>query len=564
MKRAHGSRRDTLTLLAGALLGVVAFATSLGLATVDPRFYEWLLHDDWGIHFLGWHLYRAGPWDVPVGATPLWRAPVGSSVGMTDSLPLVAMFFKLFDPLLPSRFQYIGLWLLGCFMLQGVFAVLLMRLVAPRRVLQLLGAAFLVLNPPLLFRVGHPALSAHWLLLAALWLYFGAGSGRPNTRSLIWWTSIAGIAAGTHPYLTLMVFGLLAAAYARRLIVSPSDILAVSMHVVAIAAVAAFVLWQAGYFVIGQASDLDVIGLGFLSMNVIAPVLSFQRSALFPRDVSTPASPWQYEGFAYLGLGMIALAIVALGRLLWSVRNFRFARTIWQHVPFTIVCAALTLLALSPVVTFGPRTVLEYDPGWWGPLTIFRASGRLFWPVLYAIMFGILTAVVRLRWRWAAALLVAALALQIADVRGMHAAARQFQHFTFDNPLRSPLWRIAAPHYQHMVLVPSNLCDWEGIFDHIPFALLAGDLGLSINAGMSARFDTQKQTEYCAQMRRDLRSGAVSADSLYVLRPAVVPRFQSSAHPTLVCTEADGYVACVVADGDSRWRGQFEAAMTGR
>ena len=62
---------DRLTCLAVGVLGVVAFATSLGFEVVDPRFVEWLLHDDWSIHFLGWHLYRTGPWDVPLGSTPL-------------------------------------------------------------------------------------------------------------------------------------------------------------------------------------------------------------------------------------------------------------------------------------------------------------------------------------------------------------------------------------------------------------------------------------------------------------------------------------------------------------
>lgn len=549
---------DRLTWLAGGVLGVVAFATSLGFEVVDPRFVEWLLHDDWSIHFLGWHLYRAGPWDVPLGSTPLLRAPLGTSVGLTDSLPLFAVFFKLFDPLLPPTFQYIGLWLLACFVLQGIFAVLLLRLVTPSRTLQLLGAALLVMSPPLLFRVGHPALSMHWLFLAALWRYFGASADKPNVKLLLWWIAIGGIAAATHPYMTLMVFSLMAAAYARRLIVAPSDAPIVLVHLVALAAVAGVLLWQAGYFVIGRTGDLNVVGLGFLSMNTLAPLMSFQRSALFPQDLAEPASPWQFEGFAYLGIGMIALAVVAVGRFLWSLPRRRFTRRNWQHLPFVIVCTILTLLALSPVVTFGPRKLLEYDSGWWGPLTIFRASGRLFWPVFYTMTFAILASVVRLRYRWAVALLVAGVALQAADVRGMHDAARHYKQFAFENPLRSPLWRIATPHYKHLVLVPSNLCDWQGIFDHTPFALLAGELGVSINAGLTARVDTQKQTEYCAQMRRDLSSGAVSPEALYVLRPEVAPRFQEGASSPLVCAPVDGYAICVVADSYRAWQHEFD------
>ena len=69
------------------------------------------MHGDYGLHFLGWHLYRHGPWTLPVGATPLLIAPIGSSIGLTDSIPIVGIPLKVLAPLLPPVFQFIGLWL---------------------------------------------------------------------------------------------------------------------------------------------------------------------------------------------------------------------------------------------------------------------------------------------------------------------------------------------------------------------------------------------------------------------------------------------------------------------
>ena len=86
------ARRCVVCLL-GGVTGFLAFSSSLGLEVIDPRAYDWLLRDDWRIHFLGWHLFRAGPWELPLGATPLLRAPVGSSVGLTDSIPILAALF---------------------------------------------------------------------------------------------------------------------------------------------------------------------------------------------------------------------------------------------------------------------------------------------------------------------------------------------------------------------------------------------------------------------------------------------------------------------------------------
>ena len=103
------------------LVGAVALIASLGPSIVHPTNIDWLMHADYRLHFLGWHLYRASPWTLPIGATPLHIWPVGSSVGLTDSMPVASVFFKLLDPLLPPIFQFIGLWFAASYALQGDF-----------------------------------------------------------------------------------------------------------------------------------------------------------------------------------------------------------------------------------------------------------------------------------------------------------------------------------------------------------------------------------------------------------------------------------------------------------
>ena len=61
------------------------------------------MHADFRLHFLGWHLYRASPWTWPIGATPFQIWPVGSSIGLTDSIPIFAFLFKPLDPLLRRK-----------------------------------------------------------------------------------------------------------------------------------------------------------------------------------------------------------------------------------------------------------------------------------------------------------------------------------------------------------------------------------------------------------------------------------------------------------------------------
>jgi len=140
-------------LLAGAV-GVVVYASSMGVETVDPRFYQ----------------------------------------------------LKLFASLLPDRVQYIGPWLFASFVLQGVFSALLMRVVTSTAALQLLGATLFVTAPVLIHRVGHPALVAHWRdTIAFRRSLEGVFSGlnRPPATTVV----DPGEAVWLHEYVALRVAG---------------------------------------------------------------------------------------------------------------------------------------------------------------------------------------------------------------------------------------------------------------------------------------------------------------------------------------------------------------------
>ncbi|RKZ54101.1 MAG: hypothetical protein DRR16_00905 [Candidatus Parabeggiatoa sp. nov. 3] len=169
-----------MTLTLGAALGMVFFIIVLNLKMVDPTQINWLMRRDWQWHFMGWHFFRHEPWHFPVvGKISGIIFPVGTSIGLTDSIPLFALLFKPFTALLPRDFQYIGLWFLTCFTLQGVFAALLIRLRSQNLLIIAIGSLFFVLSPILLIRLNHAALCAHWLLLAGLWLYFRTSQSSP-------------------------------------------------------------------------------------------------------------------------------------------------------------------------------------------------------------------------------------------------------------------------------------------------------------------------------------------------------------------------------------------------
>ena len=116
-------------LLLPISIGSVAFVFMTGGQIVNPTNRDWLMKGDSASHYLGWEFFRNSPvlqW--PVGANPSYGNGFANSIVNTDSIPLAAFFFKMFNPLLPNSFQYFGIWILLCFILQAVFAWKLLAL----------------------------------------------------------------------------------------------------------------------------------------------------------------------------------------------------------------------------------------------------------------------------------------------------------------------------------------------------------------------------------------------------------------------------------------------------
>ena len=131
-----------------ALLAVVLYIWTYGIHILNPAYTDWLMGGgDLTQHYLGWKAYRAGSWTFPIGNTTNLAWPAGTSVIFTDSIPLLAVFFKLFSGILPKNFQYFGIWGLLCFILQGVFAARILRRFTDSRALTVLGSLLITLSP---------------------------------------------------------------------------------------------------------------------------------------------------------------------------------------------------------------------------------------------------------------------------------------------------------------------------------------------------------------------------------------------------------------------------------
>lgn len=449
MKQKKQENRLIL-ILCCALLGALAFLLVYGITPLQATNDAWLLggYDEQDInqHYAGWLAFRNSPWAFPLGYTSALSTPDGVIISYTDSIPWVAIFFKLLRGILPATWQYFGLYAFLCFILQGVAAGLLISRFADKTC-TLLGTGFFLLCPILLDRtLRHTALGSHWLILFAMYYYLsyrdsqqkyaedhlGWGGAREVPRSFPWQMFLLNVLAiGIHPYLMTftMLFTLLACIQ-RGCCVSEHAVICRLKAAGLFAAnlgLTAFAGWCIG--AVGWSPNDSRDGFGFFSMNLNAPInpvgsFGYRWSRILP---ALPRTEGQYEGFNYLGLGVILLILAALIRWHeWADAHPKAAKEdmigwLRNNIWLLAAGAFLILFALSNVVTLGSLSVTVPLPRKLLKLCgIFRSSGRMFYPVWYMLLLGSLRLFQRGCSRMVAALGLALLLLvQVIDLSGV-------------------------------------------------------------------------------------------------------------------------------------------------
>ena len=408
-------RRAAFLLSLVALAGLV-FLAWMHPAVLWPTNVGWLLAgDDRGQSALGFFAWmRAGG---PGLRQPLLDAPEGMALLFTDSIPLLGLLLAPIAGWLPIGVQFIGAWYLLCLLLQALFAGLLLRRWTSEPFAAWAGAALLVAFPALLNRYGHASLCAQWLLLWALWIYV---EPRRADRPW-WWAAVLGVAALVHSYLLLMVAAFWGGALLSRLWHGRGWGRALVEGALSLTP-AVMALWLNGVFA-GPFQSTGSYGRFPAALDAWWNPANPAYSAM---PWSTPAGPngQGFEGFNYLGAGLLALVMVALvrlttGRLDGACRAL-LRRLAWLLPAFTV----LAIVAIGPVPEWRgqPLFALDLPRGIVDALDPVRAAGRLLWPATYTLAFAVI--VCASSGKRATLVLGVALAAQLMDLAPMLAAIR--------------------------------------------------------------------------------------------------------------------------------------------
>ena len=501
------------------LLGLMAFISVAGIQFLDPTNVAWLVGGDPLQHYLGWAFYRNGPWTWPIGLNPLYGMEFSNSIVFTDSIPLFAIPFKAINFLLPSPFQYLGIWVLLCLALQAYFAFRLIGLISNHILLQSLGSIFFLFAPPMLFRLSlHESLMAHFLILAAL--YLNLKPTKIKCTHSFAWIILLSITVLTHFYLAVMIFALWLADLLSRLFASRQiRAKGAAAETLIIALTISFVAWQAGYFAIQGASGATR-GFGDFRTNLLALFNSRGWSYwLRPIPLRDSVEAATGEGFQYLGGGSILLLAAVIYALI--TRKLSLTQSIkwfWlRYWPLIIALTVLTIISFSNRIGFGPWNFTIPLPDFLlNVFSLVRASSRLFWPLYYIILLGLIWAIIKsYDYRRIFIIFGMAATFQIVDTSAGWLPIRDKVSLpassNFTTKLQNPFWQAAGKHYQNIV-VNEGRRHWED------FGVLASNHHIATNIAYLARADLQKERQSFDQVNQQLHQGPLSLKSLYILQ----------------------------------------------
>jgi len=376
------------------LLGAIFFILIYGIKVLNPTNIDWILiyGGDITQHYLGWEFYRYSPWDFPIGLNTLAVYPDSISVIFTDSIPLFAVIFKLFSNVLPEQFQYLGIYGLICFILQGIFSGIVLKKFIKQDFIIIILSLFLIVSPIMIYRMYyHTALASHFLILMAFALVLYRDKFNLK-QTILLWGLLGFLCASIHIYFLLFTgiiwIGYLVYEILTNKLEGVKKIVS-SLSFLLVAALTIFILG-------GFSSPTSPFGknnIGIFNFNLNGFINSMGYSTLF-KEMPLANSFAQREGFSYLGVGLIVVVILAiLSSLILLISRLIKRKKIninWKFVISIILVSIISFLFASAYkIYFNDTLLFEYRiPEFINNIIgVFRANARAIWIVYYILIF---------------------------------------------------------------------------------------------------------------------------------------------------------------------------------
>lgn len=430
----------------------------LGFNYIKPTNVDWFNSKDLPIYQIGWNYFRDDIWRFPIGSNPNFGIYYQGSIVHNDSIPLFAIFFKIFNNFLPNNFQYFSLWILLSLYLQLFFSFKIIYKLTNKLIFSLISSLFFCISTILINRVGiHLALFGQWIILSAFYFEINQNKNKLLNRNIITILSIL-----INFYFTIMIvlfyifkdtYDLFKKKISLKSLIVESFITLIfvlsSMYVV-------------GYFTINL-DDGFSWGYGFYNFNLNS-FFNPQGSNNFEDfnwSFFLPIQQYQNgekEGFAYLGIS----GIIFLFLFIWNLFYKKY-EILYSNRKLLFISLPFLIFAISHKVNFGEINILTIPLNDYIYLILssFRASGRLIWPVYYLIfIFGIIFIFKSFKDKSPTLIIFILLLLQIIDLYpGLvkYKLGSQYVSKSQDNEIKDEIWNNLSNKFDQIrLLEPKN------------------------------------------------------------------------------------------------------------
>ena len=552
------------------LIGAFLFILIYGPYVLNPFYDDWIFttgERDLPQHYIGFCMYRSSPWQFPLGLITTASSPHDMSVIYADAIPLFAFIFKLLNPILPQVFQYLGIYgLLSMALTGGIGALIIYEIIRGRDDLKavsedsrqeakaisagsrdaavpiaIVSSIFYSMNWVLIYRMFyHTSLTSHWLILLAFYLWMRLDLKEHTLKNCLIYAGFSAVALLIHPYIWAMCAGITAMSLIEYLIRN-KDVKKFLLYGFDFCIAGGLCLFVFGAFTGGTKASL---GAGSYEANLN----TFFNSMDFALLPGLPVTLLQYEGFGYLGAGVLLLVVVTA--VVFIVGKASFLKKAGANINddeqdkhkgmgvpvqkgnlrkwlYVITALCFIIFSIIPEISWGDKVLVKINLGRISRtfVGIFRSNGRFIWPVCYMLMTGVIVFIYRhINLKRFRLLLTLCLVIQIVDMTPYLAE----KHGLF-----------AKGDYEYTGILDGNkaIDDVIGRYDHIVMDIKDGEVdqyltyyaylhGMTTNDFYYARPIENKVQNTLEALRDDMTKGRYDDTLLYVLGKDQLPLYK--------------------------------------
>ena len=491
----------------------------VGIENISFQNTKWLHSLETGTHQLGWYFFKNDIWRFPLGSNPNYGSDLGNVIVFSDSIPILALFFKLFKSFITENFQYFSLWYFICFYLQLFFSFKILKKFTNSIPYSLIGSLFFLVTPIFIYRINfHAALSGQWILLLTLYL----GLTYKVNKEKLSWTLLIILSSLINFYFTTMIVLVYSLLRIFDLKFEKENFYRLIRDFFIIAPLLLLTLYVVGYFEIRMPDTLGV-GFAYHKLNLLSifdpvnSIYSISWSWFLPDIKLFPGE--EIEGFNYFGLGQIML--VLFGFFLFLNKNYKSnllsIKNNKEIKIFFIISLFLTLWALSNKISLGPYTLeIPLHKYIFGMLSIVKSTGRMFWIVNYLLLILSLVIIFKCFDKKKSFLIISLfLVIQVADISaGLKNYLRPFVPFTPTADLNEQIWSDLTKKYK--ILKTTYLVNWSKLLGRFSYFVEKHNIEKT-NIVALGKMNRKAAAESRYQSYNNFRNKNLASDTIYAV-----------------------------------------------